>query len=395
MPPSKPSPRKRKPDVMDLDEMAQDPSLKGMLSFLQTTPEVARERHEARVRVDQAESKQTEVDSTPAVSPQQTEYGGGVIEHPTRVDSSRAGTARVVSPDSDIRETARDVSTRVEISPFVYRRPRIREAPTSQDGHSLGEQALYDALYRAAAPYSQDARIITIGFTRMSELARLAYRNCKINTRALVAKLALEPVSESSFTQGRTYVVYGPETILKRRREAGLTHVIKTRGVIFVDPQTGESLLPAPDDSTRVESTRDEVGGTIPAVLLQGFRQMIPALDGAMVRQLWEQCQLAAGDCTPEEVLYYAELKLRQTTAAGKPVGNAGSYLLAVVPGCFAGPDAIHLGRRRAMEAQKRQQESELLSQRAEWERLVSDRSTPESERRYYEKLLGKKEQEG
>src|SRR5438309_909798 len=64
MPPSKPSLRKRKPDVMDLDEMAQDPSLKGMLSFLQVSPEVARERHEARVRMEEAESRESQDETT-------------------------------------------------------------------------------------------------------------------------------------------------------------------------------------------------------------------------------------------------------------------------------------------------------------------------------------------
>jgi hypothetical protein len=267
----------------------------------------------------------------------------------------------------------------------------VREAPTAQDGHSLGEQALYDALFRAAAPYNQDARIITIGFTRMSELARLAYRNCKLNTRALVAKLTLEPVSESSFTQGRTYVVYTPEAILKRRREAGFTHVIKTRGVIFVHPQTAEPLLPTLDESTRVETTLVDPGEMLPPELTAGFRQLLPFLDTSFVRNLWEQCRAAAEDCTAEEVLYYTELKLRQLSAAGKAIGNPGPLVLATVPTCFVGPDAIYLGRRLAVEAQKRQQESELLSQRAEWQRLTVDPNTPEQERQYYEKLLANK----
>jgi hypothetical protein len=139
------------------------------------------------------------------------------------------------------------------------RRLKVREALTAEDGHSLGEQALYEALYRAAHPYSDQARIVTLGLDRMAELARLAYRNCKLNCRALTEKLALEEVRTYSYTRGRTYLVYHPQEIVRRRRAAGLTHVIKTRGVVFVDPTTGTELTlkrhvkPSPVESTPVE----------------------------------------------------------------------------------------------------------------------------------------------
>src|SRR5579883_2632651 len=61
----------------------------------------------------------------------------------------------------------------------------------------------------------------------------------KLNCRALVEKLALEEVRTYSYTRGRTYLVYHAEEVVRRRRAAGLTHVIKTRGVVFVDPETG------------------------------------------------------------------------------------------------------------------------------------------------------------
>src|SRR4051794_28029286 len=44
-----------------------------------------------------------------------------------------------------------------------YRRPKIRPAPTVQDGHSLAEQAVYDAMYKAGKPYQGESRILTIG----------------------------------------------------------------------------------------------------------------------------------------------------------------------------------------------------------------------------------------
>src|SRR6185503_13044776 len=45
---------------------------------------------------------------------------------------------------------------------YVFRRKvRIREATTVQDGHSLAEQAVYDAMYRAGKPYQGESRILT------------------------------------------------------------------------------------------------------------------------------------------------------------------------------------------------------------------------------------------
>src|ERR1700730_11781576 len=119
---------------------------------------------------------------------------------------------------------------------------RIRRATLAQDGHSLGEQALYDALWKHANPNSEDTRIITIGYRRMSELARLTVNNCKANIQSLIAKLAVEEAAGFTHSQGRTYLIYNFASIIQRRREAGLTHYIKSRGVAFVNPETGQVL---------------------------------------------------------------------------------------------------------------------------------------------------------
>src|SRR5579872_4847204 len=129
---------------------------------------------------------------------------------------------------------------------FTRRRIRIREASTVQDAHSLAEQAVYDAMYRAGRPYQGDSRILTIGLRTLAELSRMAYSNCKANVRSLVTKLAIDERPGFSYTEGRTYVVFSFREILRRRKAAGLTHVIRTRGVAFVDPRTG-SQLSAPD----------------------------------------------------------------------------------------------------------------------------------------------------
>jgi hypothetical protein len=131
-------------------------------------------------------------------------------------------------------------ATESDAADFRYRRrPRIRETHTVEDGHSLAEQAVYEAMFRAGKPYRDDSRILTIGLRTLAELSRMAYSNCKANVRSLVAKLAIDELPGFSYTDGRTYVIHPNPEILRRRKAAGLTHVLRTRGVAFVDPVSG------------------------------------------------------------------------------------------------------------------------------------------------------------
>ena len=118
-------------------------------------------------------------------------------------------------------------------------RRRIRQALTAKDGHSLGEQAVYEALWANSDSYSADCRSAAVGYRTLSEACRLSVNNCKANLRALLQKLAIEELTGHSYTHSKTYLVYSGPAILRRRKAAGLTHYIKTRGVVFVDPETG------------------------------------------------------------------------------------------------------------------------------------------------------------
>ncbi len=125
------------------------------------------------------------------------------------------------------------------------RRIRIRKCVTAQDGHSLGEEVLYQALWNAAAAESGASRTIVIGWRGMSQLCRMTPKNCKINTQRLVRKLALEVLSPYNTPEsiGTTYRVYSAEAIVRRRQEHRLEWVVRSRGVEFVDPATGASLI--------------------------------------------------------------------------------------------------------------------------------------------------------
>ncbi len=123
---------------------------------------------------------------------------------------------------------------------------RIRRCAATHDGHSLGEEVLYQAIWKAARQESAEARTIVIGWRGMSQLCRMTPKNCKINTQRLMRKLALEVLSPYNTPEsiGTTYRIYSDQAIFERRRAAGLEWVVRSRGVEFVNPATGASIMP-------------------------------------------------------------------------------------------------------------------------------------------------------
>jgi hypothetical protein len=134
--------------------------------------------------------------------------------------------------------------------------PQVRYALRARDGHSPGEQAVYQALWTSAEPYAENSRIVTLGYRALSRLCGLTVNNCKANLRSLAGKLAIEEAGGYSYTQAKTYIVYGEAAIMQRRKAAGFTHYIKSRGVVFVNPETGmETGAPEPAIPTPVMGT--------------------------------------------------------------------------------------------------------------------------------------------
>jgi len=274
------------------------------------------------------------------------------------------------APDFDAFESGALVS-------LPRRRIRIRETATVQDGHSLAEQAVYDAMYRAGKPYQGDSRVLTIGLRTLAEMSRMAYSNCKANVRSLAEKLAIDEGEGFSYTEGRTYVVYSFREILRRRKAAGLTHVIRNRGVAFVDPTTGipitgkilsESSAPvssassfsapapvvgapaplkrgapaeaessAPAGSAHIRNSHlmrnpEEPSSSALETIVAALRSHIPDVDDDAALLLWQRCRTNAPAAETSEIVHFIHLK------AGKPgIRMPLGFLLTAVPKCFLG----------------------------------------------------------
>ncbi len=201
-------------------------------------------------------------------------------------------------------------------------------------------------MYGAGKPYRDESRILTIGLRTLAELSRMAYSNCKANVRSLIAKRAIDELPGFSYTDGRTYIIHGYREILRRRQDAGLTHVLRTRGVAFVDPSSGAPQESSPDSSAPDSSASPNLESSAPDSILEALRRHDPAADEATATALWRRCRAVEPSATAEEVVRFIHLK------GGQPIG----FLLSAVPRCFQG---------------------ESFRQFREWARSVLDPGTP------------------
>jgi len=258
--PAPPKRSKRKPAMEPLgwDEIVSQPGMGGYLSFLNgPVPLPHLQNPGAGPVLDPGVDSTTRTDpigaAEPTTLPIKTPANSPA---PGVVSALPDGPVPVVESTPPIASASGLATARASavMTPEVFSIPvaqigprlRIRKCAATHDGHSLGEEVLYQALWKAARPESAEARSIVIGWRGMSQLCRMTPKNCKINTQRLIRKLALEVLSPYNTPEsiGTTYRVYSDEATLRRRSDAGLQWVIRSRGVEFVDPRTGSAILP-------------------------------------------------------------------------------------------------------------------------------------------------------
>jgi hypothetical protein len=158
-------------------------------------------------------------------------------------------------------------------------------------------------LWESATPHDSVSRLITLGFASMGKLTGLSESNARINLRSLIQKLAIDEhiTYNCATSQGRTYRIYEPAEILRRRHTAGLRWVMRrTLAVVFVDPHTKLPLF------TKTGSTSEpglKLGPSL--ILIQSvrghLRQYGPA-DADTAHQLLNACEQANPQATPEQI---------------------------------------------------------------------------------------------
>ncbi len=244
---------------------------------------------------------------------------------------------------------------------ILGRRQKIRRAIVAQDGHSSGEQLLYQSLWNAARPESPDTRLISVGYNGMSALCKLDKSNCKKNIQSLLEKLSVQVAEtyQSASSTGTTYRIFSYREILRRREAAGMVWVIRTSGVRFVRPE-GDLLVPpvgnlppdgigkAPTGSRGkiptppVGETHTPLGKdknfeeTTSSIIRNALSRFGSADEDAALRLL-RNCRDRAPDCTKEEILHFIDEKGTMTRTRDSRIHNPIGFLIDAVPKCFVG----------------------------------------------------------
>ncbi len=303
------------------------------------------------------------------------------MDEPAAGREAVAETSPVVARDTVPRLIVEAAPVRGTVS-FSTPDPKhkIRKCVMAQDGHSLGEEALYQALWNAriARFETKESKLITAGWKVMSHLARLTPRNTKNNCQSLIEKLALDLVHGESSAEriGRTYRVHSYKAILERRKAAGLEWVIRTRGVQFVDapPQSLKRTTLVERDTVPLQDTVIEKGTRqraapvpFPALVTLLTERLGFAEEGS-VSALVQACRQHAPDAAEDEIVHFTSAKL-ELAARMRNIQNPMGFLLTAVPRCFEGAAFEHYREAERMRKQAEAQKEAALREEMEFYR--------------------------
>lgn len=92
-------------------------------------------------------------------------------------------------------------------------RSKVRRCILAQDGHSLGEEAIYQMLWRSGRPEGADpngARTVRMGAAELGNRINMAKKNVRMNISRLFEKLSINLLEdfETINSQARLYRVF-------------------------------------------------------------------------------------------------------------------------------------------------------------------------------------------
>lgn len=312
-------------------------------------------------------------------------------------------------------------------------RSKVRRCVLAQDGHSLGEEAIYQVLWRTGRPESTDpnsSRTVRMGAADVGLKVNMAKKNVRQNISKLYEKLALEILEdfETMSSQPRLYRIFSYKQILERRRAAGLDFVLRNKGVVFcsrdgaacvtspayVKSPGDETLIrPAPPKKRRAPLPPDSntSQASLPAAtsveqsedadllaVSQALNRYWPVDQPAAV-QLIRACRKIRSDARADEISFFVREKL-ELARQNRSISNPTGLILSTVPQSFVGSTFLEFRKRMerqavlaAEEAERKLREEEELKAwlRKEYEdaeRVVNDESKTQKERDTAERTL-------
>jgi hypothetical protein len=346
------SKRRHKSDLQPItyDELVNSSSMDGLISFLDVRPGAPTSGAPEVSSAPVNEDSRPDVIPFPALVPQNTPLGDKYrLSRDASIGAPNVGAPEF--PAEPEREAEAGFFTLSSPDIIHPRRLELREARYAQDGHTSGEQRLYEVLYKLGRPIAKHANAVTIGERSLASQARMSYSSVQENARSLARKLAIEIRAASSKNSPKTYVVFSYDEILKRRRAVGLTHYFRRTSAVelvapkSVDPsmfsivanESGKSGAPssgAPElGKTLSQSHGSEIDSSFPHQVLAAIRTTLLKADDDAALRIVAECRKVAPDVTAAEIADFILLE-GPAIARNKSVQNPLGVLIRHIPRC-------------------------------------------------------------
>jgi hypothetical protein len=413
-------------EPITMEELAQDATLGGMLSFLQRPP--TQDPDGKPLDISTA-VKTSGVDTISKVHNQPIESQLDSIVS-TPVDTYAVGTIceQIVSTPVEISppgQTPEAVSIRVEPIPllpasqmFLSRtKKRLFRPVRPSDGHTDGEDRLYQFMWERGQKHQPGVRLFGGSMRVLAQALGRDARNTRPLVESLIRKLSLQIARETDFRGSRWYYVFDYAEISRRRRQAGLEWALKNKGIQLLTAAEASALVAADAVSTPVETTppvltpvntldleptpvktsvstavarpvstpvktslikkrnsKENLIGettTTTRLLAEALRPVFGLVDAEALERIAAGARQAAPDARDEEIVVIAAEQARRIVRL-KGIDNPLGLLIRQLPKCFTS-ESFRLFR----QAEQQRREAE----RAQWQGVLDDPDMPDEQK--------------
>jgi hypothetical protein len=243
---SRPKRPKAPPPSLNLEEMEHDPSMRGMLSFLEISPAEKLEMLRRRAHVEITENKghttvvdepQTTVALVPT-DPVSDLPATTVSEHPaSTVAFELPATVSARPANTVVAGTRRPASLLwcAEGNAGVFPDSRVRQIVHARDVLTRTEQAVYDVLWGPAEPDDRE-RLASGGYDVVARQAGVTKMNAKRIIERLIDKgfLMVEALPDTLRRIPTRYRIFSYTAALEHMVGCRRSHVVRTgNGILF------------------------------------------------------------------------------------------------------------------------------------------------------------------
>jgi len=224
---SRPKRPKAPPPRLNLEEMEHDPSMRGMLSFLEISPAEKLEMLRRRAQVEAAENTQATTVADVSASTVVISSAVPVATDPTPTVAATPAETVAPQPSASLWSA--------EGNAGVFPHSRVRRILRAEDVLTRTEQAVYDILWGPQDGADRE-RLSSAGYDVLARQAGVTKMNAKRILERLIDKgfLKVESLPDTLRRIPTRYRVYSYAAALDHMARRQRTHVVRTgNGILF------------------------------------------------------------------------------------------------------------------------------------------------------------------